>query len=136
MIIILMNYIKLSQNLDHSFQYTLALNQYALTILKKIQNDQANNTATFLLNILDKLIQYTNEFEQQTDKEQQKEEEEEEEAQQKKKYINKKICHLCHNILNDKNIRICSSCHQVVYCSYKCQVKDWKNNHKKICKKY
>ena len=40
-------------------------------------------------------------------------------------------CNNC-NILLD-NIKTCSQCKSVYYCSYECQYDDWRNGHKQKC---
>lgn len=41
-------------------------------------------------------------------------------------------CGLCD--AEKENMQRCSKCHNVYYCSRKCQIKDWKKAHKKLCK--
>ena len=45
------------------------------------------------------------------------------------------MSHNC-NFCNKPNVSLrCSQCSQYYYCSKQCQVSDWKQGHKKICKK-
>ena len=44
-----------------------------------------------------------------------------------------RCCH-CFVELPREKIKKCKACKLVEYCSRECQVKDWKNGHKKACK--
>lgn len=41
---------------------------------------------------------------------------------------------LCANCGSSENLKRCSKCKQVFYCSSRCQVQDWKGKHRKECK--
>ena len=49
------------------------------------------------------------------------------------KLASKLFCERCGSCL--KRLRVCARCRTVSYCSTDCQKLDWKNKHKKLCKK-
>ena len=59
------------------------------------------------------------------------------ESHKKKKTSDNNDIKICHNKkCSEVGVMRCSRCKQVWYCSKNCQLSDWKNGHKKKCKKY
>mmetsp|Transcript_9202 Transcript_9202/g.13622 ORF Transcript_9202/g.13622 Transcript_9202/m.13622 type:complete len:219 (-) Transcript_9202:222-878(-) len=52
-----------------------------------------------------------------------------------KNYVYKMTCEVCNQKKPSSVFKACSQCYSSYYCSKSCQIKDWKEKHKKICKR-